>query len=331
LLPGGAGGIGVDRDAPRCERRASDEENRAAHCMLPRHLTAHFAAAVRRLLRPVVRQMIAAGLTYPTFNQMAKQLFLEVAREDFALPFKRQTDSRLALVTGLSRKEISHLLRRRKGAAEAPEVEGSIITHVIGRWMAGPPYATPDGIPRRLRYESSDPKTVSFARLVRELGIDIPVRAVLDELLHIGSAALRPDGDVELRHEVHIPAAESEGKLVLLGSDTADLFSAIMHNIEHAETPWLQRKVAYDNIGSDALPALREEARHAGLDFVRRANALLASYDRDRHADAPAGRRSRVVVGVYYFEEPVVAPEPSDDESGDAQPAPAPGRIRRKR
>jgi hypothetical protein len=298
--------------------------------MLPRHLTSHFAAALRRLLRPIVRQMIATGLTYPTFNQMVRQLYLEIAEDDFALPFKRQTDSRLALVTGISRKEISQLRRRRRGAAEMPEVEETIVTHVIGRWMAGPPYATPDGIPRRLRYESSDPNAVSFARLVRELGSDIPVRAVLDELLHIGSAALLPDGDVELRREVHIPAGDSEGKLVLLGSDTAELFSTIMHNIEHGDTPWLQRKVAYDNVGGDALPALQEEARHAGLDFVRRANALLSSYDRDRHPEAPGGRRSRVVVGVYYFEEPTAAPETRDDEQ-DEKPTPkAPGRIRRK-
>lgn len=297
--------------------------------MLPRHLTSHFAAALRRLLRPIVRQMIATGLTYPTFNQMVRQLYIEVAEQDFALPFKRQTDSRLALVTGISRKEISQLRRRRRSATEMPEVEETIVTHVIGRWMAGPPYATPDGIPRRLRYESADAKAVSFARLVRELSVDIPVRAVLDELLHIGSAALLPDGDVELRREVHIPAADSEGKLVLLGSDTAELFSTIMHNIEHGGTPWLQRKVAYDNVGSDALPALQEEARHAGLDFVRRANALLSSYDRDRHPEAPGGRRTRVVVGVYYFEEPAAAPETPGDEHGE-KPPPAPGRIRRK-
>jgi hypothetical protein len=298
--------------------------------MLPRHLTSHFAAALRRLLRPVVRQMIATGLTYPTFNQLVRQLYLEVAEEDFALPFKRQTDSRLALVTGISRKEISQLRRRRRGATEMPEVEETIVTHVIGRWMAGPPYATPDGIPRRLRYESTDPGGVSFARLVRELGIDIPVRAVLDELLHIGSAALLPDGDVELRREVHIPAGDSEGKLVLLGSDTAELFSTIMHNIEHGDAPWLQRKVVYDNIGGDALPALQEEARHAGLDFVRRANALLSSYDRDRHPEAPGGRRSRVVVGVYYFEEPTAAPETRGAEHDEKPPPAAPGRIRRK-
>jgi len=291
--------------------------------MLPRESKSHFAAALRRLLRPVVRQMIAYGVSYPAFEQIAKRLFLEVAEEEFALPFKRQTVSRIALVTGMSRKEIAHL-RGERGLVDLPEVEESAVTHVIGRWMAGPPYATPDGIPRRLLYESADPHTASFARLVRELGPDVPVRTLLDELLRLGIVALAPDGDVLLRREVHIPDDDGEGKFVLLGTDPSELFSTIVHNIEQADAPWLQRKVAYDNIGAAALPALRDETRQAGLDFVRRVNALLASYDRDRQPDASGGARSRVAVGVYYFEEPVDGAPPS------TAPRPAPGRIRRK-
>jgi hypothetical protein len=295
--------------------------------MLPRELKTQFASAVRRLLRPIVRQMITYGLTYPSFNQLARQVYLEVAERDFALPFKRQTDSRLALVTGMSRKEISQLRRERGQSVGEPDVEDTVVTHVIGRWMAGPPYATPDGIPRRLRYEANDAHA-SFARLVREVSADVAVRAVLDELLRLGSVRLSPEGDLELRHEVHIPVDDGEGKFVLLGSDPGELFTTIAHNIEHAEAPWLQRKVVYDHVGADALPALQEEARRAGLDFVRRANALLASYDRDRHPEAPGGQRMRVVVGVYYFEEPTAASEP---EPAAPVPQPVPGRIRRRR
>jgi hypothetical protein len=294
--------------------------------MLSKELKTQFAAAIRRLLRPVVRQMIAYGLSYPAFAELAKQVYLEVAEGDFALSFKRQTDSRIALVTGMTRQEIGQLRRRPGDARALPEVEESAVTHVIGRWMAGPPYATPDGMPRRLPYEASATQP-SFARLVRELGSRVPLRAVLDELLHLGIVALTAEGDVELRHEVHIPSGAGDGHFTLLGSDPGELFTTIAHNIEHGEVPWLQRKVAYDHIGGAALPALREEARQAGLDFVRRANALVASYDRDRHPEAPGGARTRVVVGVYYFEEPTGAAAP--DEAPPAAPRP-PGRIRRK-
>ena len=297
--------------------------------MLPRALKEQFATAIRRMLRPVVRQLIAYGVTYPAFNRMVRELYIEVADQHFALPFKRQTDSRVALVTGINRKEVSQLRRRRKMVkVDAVEVEDTVMTHVIGRWMAGPPYADATGHPHRLPYESESARTASFARLVRQVGPDVPVRSVLDELLHSGVVELLPDGDVCLRREAHVPAAGAEGKLTLLGSDPAEVFSTIVHNIEHPEAPRLQRKVVYDNIGADALPELSQAARDIGEEFIRRANALLASYDRDRNPEAPGGKRTRVLLGSYYFEEEAAPSEPPPAAEDTSRP---PGRIRRSR
>jgi hypothetical protein len=293
--------------------------------MLPRPLKEQFVAAIQRMMRPVVRQLITYGVSYPAFTRIVKQVYLDVAEREFALPFKQHTDSRLSLVTGINRKDIAQL-RRRKKAPQMPEIEDTLVTHVIGRWMAGAPYAEADGTPRRLPYDSDDPKAASFARLVRELGADIPVRSVLDELLRVGSVALLADGAVVLQQEAHIPAGDTAGKLTLLGSDPAELFATIIHNIEHPDAPRLQRKVVYDNIGSEALPELRVAARRAGEEFIRRANALLASHDRDRHPKAAGGKRSRVVLGTYYFEEAGASTEPPHIILDDRPP---PGRIRR--
>lgn len=297
--------------------------------MLSRSAKTQFAAAIQRLLRPIVRQLIAYGISYPAFSRMVKEVYVEVAEQDFALPFKSQTDSRLSLVTGINRKEISQL-RRRKATVRAPqEVEDTLVTHVIGRWMAGPPYANKDGTAHPLPYETDPPQAASFARLVRDLGADVPVRSVLDELLRIGAVELLPDGTVVLRQEAHIPAENFDGKLTLLGTDPAELFATIVHNIEHPDAPRLQRKVVYDNIGAEGISALRAAARQTGETFIRRANQLLAEYDRDRNPHAPAGKRMKVVLGAYYFEEeaapsvPPVAPP--------AERSAAPGRIRRPR
>lgn len=295
--------------------------------MLAPALKEQFITAIRRMMRPVVRQLIAYGVSYPSFSRIVKQLYLDVAEQEFALPFKQQTDSRLSLVTGINRKEISQL-RRRKQTPQTPEVEDTLVTHVIGRWMAGPPYAEAQGTPRRLPYESDDPHSASFARLVRELGTDIPVRSVLDELLRVGSVVLLANGDVVLQQEAHIPAGDAAAKLTLLGSDPAELFSTIIHNLEHPDAARLQRKVVYDNIGSEALSELRAEARGIGEEFIRRANVLLASHDRDRNPKAAGGKRSRVVLGTYFFEEEVAAPEPPHITPDQR---PAPGRIRRSR
>jgi hypothetical protein len=302
-------------------------ETRTPTAMLPRALKEPFATAIYQTLRRVVRHLITQGITQPALAQMLKEIYLEVAEAEFALPFKRQTDSRLALVTGLNRKEISRLRRSRRALRASVSVEDNLVTHVIGRWMAGPPYAAADGRPRRLPYESVRANAASFARLVRDLSVDIPVRSVLDELLRVGAVALLPQGDVELRQEAYIPGEDIAGKLTLLGTDPAELFDTIMHNIEHPEAPRLQRKVAYDNIGADALDEIRAAARRAGEDFMRTANALLAAHDRDRTPHAPGGRRMRVVLATYYFEEEGGPPTATQPDSRTRPP----GRIRRSR
>lgn len=276
--------------------------------MLPRELRESFAGAIRRMLKPVVRQLVAYGIPYPALDELVRDLYVEVADEHFTLPFKRQTDSRVAIVTGLNRKEVARLRRQHKDAGVPARVEESVATRVIGRWIAGPPYTDRAGQPRPLPYEGKGARDASFARIVRELGIDAPVRSVLDELIRVEVVELRSDGQVVLRQQAFIPKGDLEAKLALLASSPAQLFSTIIHNLDHADAPWLERKVVYDNIGSDALPGLREAARAVGEEFVRRANALLAGQDRDRNPDAPGGTRSEVVLGTYYFEAAVETP-----------------------
>lgn len=281
----------------------------------------HFLAALRRMLRPVVRQLIQYGITYPAAAELLKVLYLTVAEEDFALPFKRQTDSRLAVVTGMSRKEIA-ALRRSPTETPSARLEDAPVVHVLGRWMGGPPYSSEEGRAHPLFYESVDDRIPTFVKLVQSLPIDLPPRALLDELLRVGAVELRRDGSVVLLEQSYIPAGDSEAKLMLLGSDPAELFSTIAHNIEHGDQPRLQRKVVYDNVGADALPEIRQRTTEVGEEFLRRANAMLAAYDRDRVPDAPAGSRSRVVLGVYYFEE-------GEGERRDSASPKPPGRIRR--
>jgi len=279
------------------------------------------------MLYPVVRWLIASGITFPTVHRMLKELYVDAAERDFALPFKRLTDSRVSLITGLHRKEVSQLRHRPADQVEPAAVEGTPLTRVLGRWIGGPPYATPDGVPTALAYNAEEAETPTFTGLVCELGPDVPPRSILDELLRLGLVELSADGTVTLIQEAHIPSADDSGKLTLLGSDPAELFSTIAHNIDHPQEPRLQRKVAYDNIGSDALPALREQARRLGEEFIRRANALLAAYDRDRNPQAPGGTRSRFVLGTYTFEEELQSERAS---KADPQRVRPPGRIRRQ-
>jgi hypothetical protein len=291
---------------------------------MPRIPEDALVVTIRRLLRPIVRRLLSWGVSYPVVDRVVRALFVEVAEEDLALPRKRVTDSRVSLVTGIHRKEIARLRRQPRTERNAAPLETSVVTRVIGRWLASPPFVDGKGRARPLPYEAQPRGMASFTRLVSESGFDGPVRSVLDEMLRRGAVSWRGDGTVRLVHEANVPAADLDTKLDLLGSDPAELFQTIAHNVEQPETPWLQRKVVYDNVGADALPSLRAAARREGETLIRRGNALLAAHDRDRNADAAGGARTRVVLAAYWFEEPVDGPaEPSPPET---EPGP-PGRI----
>jgi hypothetical protein len=294
--------------------------------MLPRSLREPFAGAIRRMMDPVVRSLIANGVPYPLFDQLVRELFVEVAERDFSLRRKRQTDSRVSLLTGLHRKEIARLRNRERAPGTEIDVGRAPITRLIGRWMAGPPYADKQGNPKPLRYDDEGARGPTFARLVRELAIDAPPRSVLDELVHIG-AAERKGGVVVLRQQAHVPSGDARAKLSLLGQDPAEVFETILHNIENPDRPWLHRKVVYDNIGAEALAELREAARSIGEEFIRRANALLASRDRDRNPGAPGGRRSRIALGTYYFESEFGPPTEAEEAPASAPRARVGGRA----
>lgn len=72
-------------------------------------------------------------------------------------------------------------------------------------------------------------------------------------------------GRLRLVRRAYIPQADDEAKLDILGTDVADLISAIEHNLESkAEEPFFQRKVAYDNLPAEYLSELRASLEAKG-------------------------------------------------------------------
>jgi hypothetical protein len=184
-----------------------------------------------------------------------------------------------------------------------------LATRVISRWLTEDAYRDESGEPVALPYDEAD-GTPNFVALVLEIGGDIPPRAVVDELIRVGAVELTPSGRVRLAQRAYIPVVGAAAKLAILGADAAELIRAIAHNIESPrDEVFLQRKVFYDNVGSDAVAELRHRVREAGGRFVEEMNEVFASYDRDRNPHAPGGSRKRATLGLYYLDEDDVAPD----------------------
>ena len=261
--------------------------------------------AAQRVLRPIVRQLLRHGVTYGTFTQLAKRVYYQVASEEFALPERKQSDSRVALITGLTRRDVASL-RENRNRAPTPELDVNLATRLIDRWTTDSRFLTDAGAPKHLPLESKRSSGPSFAELVRDIGGDIPPRALLDELVRVNCVELQATRTVRLLKKAYIPASDSPERIEMMGEDVSEFANVIAHNLESApHEAFLQQKVVYDNIGDDGLAQLRAELRRLGEAFLRRVNKLISASDRDRNPKAAGGARKRVVMGVYYSQDDV--------------------------
>ena len=259
--------------------------------------------AAAEILRPMIKRLLAANVPFGRLEARLRELFVEVADREFALEHRPQTDSRVALLTGINRKEVHRMRAGDGGAKPAPAKFGrNHAASLVSRWLADPRACDASGRPLPLPYRAA-PRSASFVRLAREAAADLPPRAILDELLRSGAIRLEDDGRVALQADSYVPASGATEKLHMLAEDPAQLVETMLHNVlEPDGEPLLQRKVFYDNLGADGAARARAEVRRACVQFLRSMNRLLARYDRDRNPKAPGGERRGAGIGVYFFE-----------------------------
>ena len=130
-------------------------------------------AAVRRLLRPLVKLLLSYSVQYPYLASLLKLTYVEVASTSFALKDKEQTDSRITLLTGIHRQDVKRL--RAEMVADAPPPPAvSLGAQLVARWTGMLQYLDAKGHPRPLPKHASEggiyPLSVLFNRSTRISG-----------------------------------------------------------------------------------------------------------------------------------------------------------------
>lgn len=272
--------------------------------------------ALRRVLYPLVRLMLARGVTYTYLADLLKGIFVEVAEREFRIEGKAQTDSRISLLTGVHRKDVRRLRDLHESSAERIPPAVSLGAQLVAAWTGLPQYQNPSGGPRALPRLARSGGDASFEGLVASVSKDIRSRAVLDEWLRLGVVRLDENDEVVLETDAFIPQRGFEEKAFYFAHNLHDHAAAAAHNLLGEGPPWLERSVHYDALSAASVGKLREVATRSGmgvlLDLNRRAIAL------EKKDMAVGGPRQRFTCGIYFFS------EPSQDEAlGDGGDAPA--------
>lgn len=273
--------------------------------------------AVMELLQPLVRVLLRHGMAYDEFAELARRAYVQVAERDFTLQGRKQTTSRISVITGLNRKEVARL----QAISAQGDTAGAELVHTLNRAakvVAGwrHEHAEAGGTPSALDAER-------FAALVRKHSGDMPARAVLDELRNDGAVTVAEDGRYQLAPEGYGARSTDAGRIALLGQHAADMLGSIEHNLTHPqEQAYLQRRVFAENVPVEQIESLRARLRDTGLKAIADARTLLIASDAGEKPPPTASRR--VTLGVYYYEQPADRPAADPPALEPATPPPAP-------
>lgn len=269
-------------------------------------------AAITRLLAPLVRLLLANGITHPILANLLKRVYVDVAESEFTIEGRPQTISRLSLLTGIHRKDVKRLRE------EPPEVAGvprsvSLGAQLVSRWMGLPEFRDEDG-PRPLpRLASGDEP--SFESLVESVSKDIRPRAILDEWLRLGVAHVDDEDRVRLNTRAFVPARGFDEKAHYLGRSLGDHIAAAARNLGGDHAPLLERSVYYDELSEESVAELGELSRRLGAEALEQVNQRALELQTRDASSGDATRR--MSFGVYFYEEADRTPDEEPDASDD--------------
>ncbi|MGF1644396.1 MAG: DUF6502 family protein [Thiotrichales bacterium] len=256
-------------------------------------------SAIYTILRPLVRILFRKGVAYGEISQVVKQVYVDVVRSELAATGQKATTSRIAVITGLTRKDVAQLLKA-GGANAQSDRRANRVVRVIGGWLTDAEFRDANGDPAVLPL-GEGPR--GFEALVARYSGDMPYRAVLDELVRIGAVELTAARSVRLLTAAYLASDESDG-FDVMGGDVALLISTIDHNLR-ADAPErrFQRKVSYDNLPSEAVAVFKRLAAAKSQSLLLELNEWLAHHDRDHNPNVTGSDRIKAGIGIYYFEE----------------------------
>lgn len=254
--------------------------------------------AVLNLLYPIVQLLLRYDIAHSEFAELTRRSYVDVGFKDFSLPNRKPTVSRVSVITGLSRPEVARLAAAEQDLAELSNTTPNRATRVIGGWLSDSDFIDENNEPKILPLRHAD---ISFDSLVNRYSGGITARAVLDEMLRVGSVVKVDKDHVKLLHHGFVPQGDDSEKINIFLTHARDLLTTGIHNLtKKDENPRFQRQVTYVDMPESVVKEFEELSREKSMALLVELNKWLADQSKtvEARADEPT---YRIGVGIYYF------------------------------
>jgi hypothetical protein len=249
------------------------------------------------IFRPLARMAMRKNLSYGDVSSWLKRAFVEEAEKNFNLPGKKLSVSRVSIITGLSRKDVTEYFQKPLSTDSSIKTKINRARRVISAWECDELFKDEKNKPLPLAYDQADN---SFTQLVKKASGDMPVRAILDELIRVGAVRYNEKNELELCQVGYVPKKDELQKLQLLGEDASSLIETIDVNIQEdlLEKHRFHKRVCYVSIKEEVVREFKQLAAEKSLELLQELNAWLRDRDNAKSED----KTKKIGLVVHYFE-----------------------------
>lgn len=263
----------------------------------------HVIQSIRYLLRPLVRFLLKHGVTYAEFADACKDVYVDVARQEYGIQGRPTNNSRVAMLTGLSRREVARVRDRLlDGLAEPAELQGSRISQILSGWHLDPEFVGESGQPKDL--PPTGPSG-SLAALLKRYAGDLPHGAIRKEMLQRGLIEELTNGSTRVLKRDYVYSRLDPDIVRQMGVALHDHAATLEHNLDDNRKAEARFEGIADNgaVSTKAVMAFHQLLAERGMEFLQTVDAWLSDHEVDTTQNP--GRRVRLGVGVYTIHEEI--------------------------
>lgn len=253
------------------------------------------------VLKPMARIFLRFGIGYREFNEIAKTAFVDVASSDYGIRGRPTNMSRVAVMTGLTRKEVRRIRNKLESGQPDIPLNNTPLLRILHVWVSDAEFLTSSGLPRDLPFSGAKG---SFTQLVKVTGGDIPPGALRTELKRVGAVDEVEDGRLRLLSRSILPSEAHENLVETLVHCVFPTMSMVAHNTDpdRTEQSWPNRTAFSFQVRPSELPRFRRIAADRVHAFTENIDDILVSYEMLRDNDKPHSKEElkAVHIGAFY-------------------------------
>ena len=255
--------------------------------------------ACRHLLAPVVRLLQRSGITWSEFAELGKEVFVDVAGTDYGLQGRPTNAARVAMITGLSRREVGRVRKTLAGVEDPKQSAGSSISQVLSGWHLDADFLDDNGRPVRL---PGDGDGASLKTLFKRYAGDTPHGALTKELEKLGLIAEVEPDLYEVRAREYVRSPLDPDMLRQVGVALHDHGMTLAHNVdsERTDPPRFEGMASNPRVARIHLEDFRRYLDTRGQAFLEEIDAWLAAHEIDA-TESSTSENVRLGAGVYLI------------------------------